>query len=68
MIVQRLPDHILDADVLQTDSGTWFAHAHSHAHPDPSSSLAAWHRHRHDHRRRSPRGDYDHHVIEGGDG
>jgi hypothetical protein len=54
----RLPDHILDAEVLVLDSGTWFAHAHEHRdHPN-----AQPHTHRHDHRRRSKRGDYDHHV------
>jgi len=62
--VARLPEHVLDAEVLQTDSGTWFAHDHAHTHPDPGSAASSRHRHRHDHRRRSHRGDYDHHPLE----
>lgn len=66
--VQRLDDHVLDADVLTNEVGAWFAHEHEHEHPDKSLSsiihVPQRHKHRHDHRRRSTRGDYDHHAIE----
>jgi ABC-type Zn2+ transport system substrate-binding protein/surface adhesin len=66
VIAQRLPDHILDAEVVQLESGTWFIHDHEHQHEPPGHGQA---RHRHDHRRRSHRGDYDHHLLEpAGDG
>jgi ABC-type Zn2+ transport system substrate-binding protein/surface adhesin len=68
--VERLPDHILDADVLTNEVGAWFAHEHEHEHEQlRAHEVAGSHRHRHDHRRRSHRGDYDHHPLDpAGDG
>jgi hypothetical protein len=70
--LERLPDHILDAEVVQLESGTWFAHDHQHEHEidhGVGGATHLWHKHRHDHRRRSHRGDYDHHPLEpAGDG
>jgi len=60
--VQRLDDHILDAEyILTTEAGAWFAHNHEHTHVFAIGQET--HAHRHDHRRRSKRGDYDHHPI-----